>query len=69
MTTCKTAAASRQLDEALADTFPTSDPASLTEPAGDVRDASDCCCAPEKKARIEPAPVSQAKASRCCGGS
>lgn len=69
MTTCKTAAEGRQLDEALADTFPASDPVSLSEPAGDVRNAAGCCCAPEESGRTGPAPVSQVRPSRCCGGS
>ena len=41
MTTCKTAATSRRLDEALADGFPAGDPAALTEHA---RDVAGCCC-------------------------
>ena len=41
MDKCKTAATSRRLDEALDQGFPASDPASLTEPAGDARDVSE----------------------------
>jgi hypothetical protein len=40
MTTCKTAATSRRLDDALADGFPSGDPAALAEPAGDIRDVA-----------------------------
>jgi hypothetical protein len=68
MTTCKTAAASRRLDEALADGFPAGDPAALTEPAGDVRDVAGCCCAGKTEGATsapEPAP----KTASCCGGS
>ena len=68
MTTCKTAAASRRLDEALADGFPAGDPAALTEPAGDVRDVAGCCCA-ETTARATPAPEPAPRKSSCCSGS
>jgi hypothetical protein len=68
MTTCKTAATSRRLDEALSDGFPAGDPPALTEPAGDIRDVSGCCCA-EKTARAEPTPKPEAKPASCCGGS
>lgn len=67
MTTCKTAVSSRRLDEALDQGFPASDPAALTEPAGDARDASGCCCA--GKSEPEPPPAPKAKTSSCCGGS
>jgi len=69
MTTCKTAATSRRLDEALAQGFPPGDPATLTEPVGDARDASGCCCA-GKAERVPPAPAPEAnKTTSCCGGS
>ena len=68
MTTCKTAATSRRLDEALAETFPASDPASLTEPAGAARDVSGCCCA-GKAEPVAMAPRPETKAASCCGGS
>ena len=64
MTTCRTAAISRRLDEALDQGFPASDPASLTEPAGDARDVSECCCA----GNAEPS-VAKAKTTGCCSGS
>ena len=67
MTTCKTAATSRRLDEALDQGFPASDPATLTEPAGDVRDVSGCCCA--GKAEPTSATTAKAKTNSCCGGS
>lgn len=66
MTPCKTpAAVDRQLDEALADSFPASDPPSLTEPAGDAREASGCCCGPATPPLAE-APAAKAKPSGCC---
>lgn len=67
MTICKTAATSRRLDEALDQSFPASDPAALTEPAGDARDAPGCGCA--TKVEPAPSPVPKAKTSSCCGGS
>ena len=66
MTTCKTAATSRRLDEALADGFPAGDPAALTEPAGDVRDVAGCCCA-AKSEHAAPAPEPAPPKSGCCG--
>lgn len=67
MTRCKTAATSRRLDEALAQGFRPGDPAVLTEPAGDSRDASGCCCA-EKAEGGAPATAPEAKMTSCCGG-
>lgn len=48
MTTCKAVATSPRLDEALAHGFSASDPAALTAPAGDARDASGCCGGPDE---------------------
>jgi hypothetical protein len=67
MTTCKSAATSRRLDEALDQGFPASDPAALTEPAGDARDVAGCCCGGKSEPEAPPAP--KAKTSSCCGGS
>lgn len=67
MTTCKAAATSRRLDEALDQGFPASDPASLTEPAGDARDADGCCCSgatDKHRLRSEAAALQTAG---CCG--
>lgn len=56
------------LDEELAQGFPAGDPASLTEPAGDWRDAKGCCCGPAD-AESAPSPVAVAiPAKACCGG-
>lgn len=65
MTTCKTAATSRRLDEALDQSFPASDPASLTEPAGDARDVPGGYCEGEADRASMTAPKS--KAGRCGG--
>jgi len=59
---------SQQLDQALEQSFPASDPPALTEPAGDAREAAGCCCNPVPPAQ-SPHPVAMAeKASGCCGG-
>jgi hypothetical protein len=58
----------QQLDQALEQSFPASDPPSLTQPAGDARDAAACCCNPERSALVtQPAAVAEKK-SGCCGG-
>lgn len=67
MTCCKTAALSLQLDNALSQGFPASDPAAVTEPAGDARDVAGCCCA-EKAERAAPEPTPKLKTAGCCGG-
>jgi hypothetical protein len=67
MTTRKTAATSRRLDEALDQGFPAGDPAALTEPAGDARDGADSCCAGTSEPERPRGP--KAKTSGCCGGS
>jgi hypothetical protein len=62
MSTCKTGGTSRQLDEELDESFPASDPATLTEPAGDARDAADRgCCGPAAD-RDEP----ETETKGCC---
>ena len=63
MDTCKTHATSRRLDEALEEGFPASDPPALTEPAGDARDVSGCCCSTPAEAPAAQKP----KGSGCCG--
>lgn len=68
MTTCKTAATSRRLDEALDQGFPAGDPASLTEPAGDARDAAGCCCSDSAEERPSQPATPARPASGCCGG-
>ena len=66
MSTCKTRATDRSLDQALDHGFPAGDPAALTEPAGDAREAKGCCCGEsEVKAADTAAPK---KAGGCCGG-
>lgn len=65
MDTCKTAATNSSLDKALADSFPASDPAALTEPAGDARDAAGCCCGPSETPKAKPS----SERSSCCGPS
>ena len=68
MTTCKTSAISHRLDEALAQGFPASDPAVLTEPAGDVRDTVGCCCSGDTPAAEAPSPSAAAKNGCGCRG-
>jgi hypothetical protein len=65
MDTCKTAAMDRSLDKALDESFPASDPAALTEPAGDARDVAGCCCGPSDA----PMPKPSDERSSCCGPS
>jgi hypothetical protein len=66
MDTCKTAATDHSLDKALEESFPASDPAALTEPAGDVRDAAaGCCCGPSEATTSKPS----SERSNCCGPS
>ncbi len=67
MTNCKTAATSRRLDEALAQGFPASDPAALTEAAGDAWDVAGCCAG--KAEQVARAQTPKTKATDCCGGS
>ena len=68
MTTCKTAATSRRLDEALDQGFPAGDPASLTEPVGDARDADGCCCSEATDKRQPHSETAAPQTSGCCGG-
>lgn len=67
MSTCNTAKTSRRLDEALDQGFPAGDPASLTEPAGDARDAKGCCCNGPAGESPPPAPAAAPKKAGCCG--
>jgi hypothetical protein len=66
MNTCSQAAlASRALDAELAQSFPASDPPSLTQPYGDARDSAGCCSFNAEKA---PKPAGSVRREGCCGG-
>ena len=67
MNTCSQAAlASRALDAELAQSFPASDPPSLTQPNGDARASAGCGCS--INAEKVPKPVESARQQGCCGG-
>ena len=59
---------SQQLDQALDQSFPASDPPALAAPAGDARDVTGCRCNPAS-AQEAARPIGvEEKTSGCCGG-
>lgn len=52
-----------KLDRELEQTFPASDPPTLTEAAGDARDAAGCCCGPKPQDRDPDEPAGDAAAA------